>query len=93
MVLRSTSKRLTQTAIQRNNVDEIAAISRISELEDRIRKLTQERNNLAAAIVNYKAFLQRIPRRLPPHEDVRDELTPNEWLNWATCELGYETDD
>ena len=80
------------TVLPRNNVDEKAAMERISELENRIRELTQERNNYAAMIVNYNAFLKRIPRSLPGGLDP-DSMTPNEWLEWAIKELGYETSD
>ena len=73
-------------------MDEEAAIERISELENRVRSLTQERNNYASAIVNYEAFLKRIPRSLPGGLDP-DSMTPNAWLEWAIKELGYETSD
>ena len=88
MVFCSNSEKLTLTAPARSNVDERAAIERISELENRVRLLTEERNNQAATIVNYEAFLKRIPRELPGGLDP-DSMTPNSWLDWALKELGY----
>lgn len=73
-------------------MDAKVAIERISELEDRIRELTQERNNYASAIVNYEAFLKRIPRSLPGAL-YPDAMSPSEWLEWATLELGYENSE
>lgn len=76
-------------------MDAVAAMERLADLEDRLRQVTQERNNYASAIVNYEAFLKQIPRTLPPelaayHQEVQSEFTPNEWLDWALPALGYE---
>lgn len=73
-------------------MDEKAAIERISELENRVRSLTESRNNYASMIVNYEAFLKRIPRELPGGLDP-DSMTPNSWLDWALEQLGYEKSD
>lgn len=79
-------------------MDAVAAMERMADLEDRLRQVTQERNNYASAIVNYEAFIKRIPRVLPPelaafHQEIQSEFTPNAWLDWAIQELGYEKSD
>ena len=74
-------------------MDERAAIERISELENRVRSLTQERNNQAATIVNYEAFLKKVPTCLPDLAEAfgsKREFTLNSWLEWAKEQLGYE---
>ncbi len=73
-------------------MDAVAAMERMADLEDRLRQVTQERNNYASAIVNYDAFVKRIPRSLPGSLDP-DSMTPNEWLDWSIQELGYEKSD
>ena len=73
-------------------MDAIAAMERMADLEDRLRQVTQERNNYASAIVNYEAFVKRIPRSMPGDLDP-DSMTPNTWLDWAIQELGYEKSD
>jgi len=73
-------------------MDAIAAMERMADLEDRLRQVTQERNNYASAIVNYEAFVKRIPRSMPGDLDP-DTMTPNTWLDWAIQELGYEKSD
>lgn len=73
-------------------MDAVAAMERMADLEDRLRQVTQERNNYASAIVNYEAFVKRIPRSLPGNLDP-DSMTPNAWLDWAIQELGYEKSD
>jgi hypothetical protein len=74
-------------------VNENTAIERISELENRVRSLTQERDNYAATIVNYEAFLKKIPTRLPNGDPCDHEFTLNSWLEWAKEQLGYEKSD
>ena len=70
-------------------MDEQAVMSRISELENRVQELIQDRNNYAIMLVNYQAFVGKIPKYLPGHPD--DEITANAWLDWAREKLGYET--
>ncbi len=73
-------------------MDAVAAMERMADLENRLRQTIQERNNFASEIVNYQAFIQRIPRSLPGGLDP-DSMTPNQWLDWAIKELGYEKSD
>jgi len=70
-------------------MDEKRAIELISELQAKVNRLTQERNNYATMLINYEAFLKRIPRSLPGELD-QDSMTIKEWLTWALKELGYE---
>jgi len=67
-------------------MDEKAAIARISELEDRFRKVLEERNNYASMVTNYQAFVNAIPSELPDGTEV---INAYEWLRWAKKQLGY----
>lgn len=68
-------------------MDEKAAIERIAELEGRVQRITQERNNYAVMLVNYQAFIGKIPKYLLDNPD--KEITANEWLDWALEQTGY----
>ena len=69
-------------------MDEKRAIELISELQAKVNKLTEERNNYASMLINYEAFLKQIPRSLPGNLNP-DSMTPQEWLDWALEQLGY----
>jgi hypothetical protein len=66
-------------------MDEKAAITRIDELESRIRELTQDNVNLKMKMANWEAFLNEIPKTIPGQDE---EVLAYEWINWAKSELG-----
>jgi len=68
-------------------MDAQSAINKISELEDRVKELIEQRNNYEAALVNYQEFVRKIPRELGYQDGL--ECTPEEWIEWAKAELGY----
>ena len=70
-------------------MDEQSAITRISELEDRVRKLTQDNENLKSLMANYQAFVEAIPDSYP---DGREVVNAYYWIEFAKKELGYESD-
>jgi hypothetical protein len=70
-------------------MDEQAAISRISELEDRVRTLTQDNENLKTCITNYQEFVKAIPDNYP---DGREVVNAYYWVEFAKKELGYESE-
>jgi len=70
-------------------MDENTAIKIISESENKIRELTEERNNYSSLLVNYQAFIDKIPKNKPGDLN-SDSMTPLEWLDWALKTLGYE---
>ena len=67
-------------------MDEKAALARFEALEAELFKLRQDNLNLETAIINYQAFVSKIPTELPGGT----ELTQYEWLEWAKKELGYD---
>ena len=71
-------------------MDENAAIKKISELEDRLKELNEQRNNFEAAIDNYREFVRAIPRNLGTGGEV---CTPKQWVVWAKEKLGYHDAD
>lgn len=70
-------------------MDEKAALAVISEQEDRIRKLTEDRANFLIMIMNYQSFVESIPDTIPGK---KEKVTRLEWLTWVKETLGYESD-
>lgn len=68
-------------------MDAVAAMERISELENRIRQLTEDRTNYFVMVLNYQAFVDTIPDSLPGK---KKKMTRLEWVDWAKKQLGYD---
>jgi hypothetical protein len=69
-------------------MDSKSAMRIISDLETKVRELTQERNNYAVMLINYQAFVGLIPRYSSDSPD--KDITALNWIEWAKNKLGYK---